>query len=136
MGQGGEQMISAAEPNITNADVSNLLDAHRGLLEAIRNALGDFHAKSLPAGKETSNVWESRALPSLEKEQLLLDQAGQRFRQGESQPISDLAGKKLGLAKELDNFDLSWATAENRSAIESGIKQVVSISYKFFRAGK
>ena len=114
-------------------------DASASLIGRIRQAIDDFHAAP-PHGWETWELWrtpkpwETRVLTNLQRYHDHLQSALRAYERGDITQITNEAGSYKGLAKDLD-FDFSWMTEPNRSAVEEAISRVVHVANRVHQLG-
>ena len=117
-----------ATPTVDEPMVQELLDADIAFAAAIRKAIEDFRASPPPDWQQwptyrKPEVWEQRVLPHVDSWRKLSEEALRQLRAGNVQPAYQAGLAQTGLAKTLD-FNLDWATPENRQAIEETMDRV------------
>ena len=79
-------------------------------------------------------MWQTEALPRLERELVEVQNEFARFLLGETNSIALIARNKLGLAKQLDGFPLDFAGPEHAKVIDRLETAVVLAAYPVCQA--
>ena len=75
-------------------------------------------------------IWQTEALPRLQQELAVVQNAFARFQIGEADTIAQVARNKLGLAKQLDGFPLDFAGPEHAKVLDKLETSVVTAAYQ------
>jgi hypothetical protein len=125
------------QTGLDEAMIQELLDADVAFIDAVQKALGDFHA-SAPAGWQQweswrkPDPWKDKVLPHLQKYREWSEEALREWKKGNPAPAVEAATGQMGLSKKID-FDLDWATPENRQALEAALDRVAAAADRIWR---
>ncbi len=103
-------------------------------LTALREAIAETAGNPATAGLPVIRVWQTQALPVLEKDEVAIQAAMAAFRQGDPQPILVQAVDKRGLAKDLDGYPLNFAGPEREQQLDAWETAVVVAAYQICSA--
>jgi hypothetical protein len=131
-----ERNMSSETRTISAPLVHEFVQANRGLLKAVRDALEEFSKHPKPGFEGAAAVWKSRVLPTLESDFAQIEIAAQEFAGGKPDTILHTAYDKMSLSKDLDNFSLEWAKPDDAKNIKDAITEVVLIARRFYGATK
>jgi hypothetical protein len=134
-----DRLVNMNAANIDRALATSLEEASAELIARVRKAIQSFYTNP-PQGWEawenwrTPKPWETRVAPNLDLYHGDVQAALRAYHTGDIRPITLAAASYVGLSKDLD-FDMSWMTEENRTAIDSAVEHVVTVAYRIHRLG-
>ena len=99
---------------------------------AIRSAVGNPAYSSAPGFV----VWQTGALPRLERDLAEIQDAYALFQIGETGTLSRLARVQLGLAKHLDGYPLNFAGPDRAQVLNQYQEAVVFAAYQLSVAAR
>lgn len=79
-------------------------------------------------------TWQTKALPLLEQQNAVIQNAWARFLIGEERTIIGLAADKRGLGKDLEGFSLAFAGPDRAKALDQLLTAVVIAAYQLCAA--
>jgi hypothetical protein len=95
-----------------------LAKAFAAFVDAVRAAINENIANPAIANSSAFLAWQTQALPLLEQENAVVQNAHARFLIGEERTIVTVAAEERHLAKKLDGFSLDFAGAERAKLLD------------------
>jgi hypothetical protein len=122
-------MTSESTPAVPEYYAQRFYKAFLAFVTEVRAAVAAGALNPAYSSTPTFLIWQTEALPHLEKDLAEIENAYARFQAGETGPLAQLAREQLGLAKHLDGFPLDFAGPEHAAGLDRLETGVVLAAY-------
>lgn len=117
-------------PAIPRIFAERLSSEHAAFVNAVREAVRESAQNPALNGSRGLLLWQTQALPSVEKQNSLVEGAMALYLAGEARAIVEVASEVVHIARMLDGFDLNFAGEERGKTLDRLETSVVIAAYQ------
>ena len=115
--------------DLTQNLIDRFVDAHMALITVVWSAIWAYQREPEHDWDETVQVWIHRVCENLHRTHARIKDGRDAFLEaGETGLIKHCAFLQLGLSRDLNEFDLDWATHDHVQAIDKTLDRLVEIA--------